>query len=414
MAYVKCRPVVNAAKQIRYLFAKQLPGDPSFGEKVTPEAEAAIQEFKAVRDLFPNKRRKWQAYEVFQSFSPEESKRLTREEVNDMGKALASEYFKGHQFIVVTHSDRAHLHNHIFVNAVNMETGRSIPPKLEHTYRLREISNQISRSRGLSVINQEASERASRAPAKVQRMRRFKGHSYILDMMEKADFAQKYATSYDQYKTILLEFGIGVQIENKNITYFYPGETRGKRGSKMGRNYNKTSLEKTFRENDEKFQKHPEGLANLKAEINGMRSKKGESLKFPVASSKPEKDYGASTKTERGSEKYHYPSDDALKDSLLPIDEIRRAREVSIIDYCKRNRIALATNEKGETVLKGKEFAVLSDREWVNTKNKTRGTIIEFVAARHNTSYLGAIAKINNNPRVLLRRKRRSRCLKKS
>jgi hypothetical protein len=402
MAYVKCRPVQHADNQIRYIFAKQLPGDPSFGEKCTPEAEATIAEFKAVRDLYPNKRRKWQAYEVFQSWSPEESKKLTREQVNQMGRELAEQYFKGHQFVVVTHSNRPHLHNHIFVNAVNIETGKSIPPKIKHVYRLREISDQICRANGLSIINQEAIERAARTPDKVQRMQRFKGHSYILDMMEKADFARKYATSYDQYKAILLEFGIGVQIEKKNITYFYPGHEKGKRGDKMGKVYNKPSLEKTFRENDEKFQKNPEGLASLKAEMAGMKGKKGESLKLPITPPAQDKGYGAFTKTSRGSGKYQYPSDEALKDSVIPIGEIQRARQVSIIDYCKRNRIALTTNAKGETVLKGKEFAVVSDQEWVNTKNKTRGTIIEFVAARHNTTYLGAIAKINNNPRLLL------------
>jgi hypothetical protein len=383
------------------MYTQQLPGDPSDAEGCTPETDVAIAEFKAVRDMHPNSRRKIEAYEIYQAWSPEESKRLTKEEVNQMGRALVEEYFKGHQFIVVTHSNRPHLHNHIIVNAVHPETGRSIPNKKEHLYRLREKSDQICRDRGLSIINGEAIDRAARAPENVQRMRRFRGHSYVLDMMEKADFARKYATSYDQYKALLLEFGVGVQIENKNITYFYPGETVGKRGSKMGKAYNKPFLEKSFRENDEKFQKHPEVLGALRGEMGAMHLKKGESLKLAVTPPLKEKDYSAFTKIARGDGKYEYPSDKALKDSVIPMAEIQRARETSILDYCKRHRIVLTTNKNGDSVLKGREYAVVSDYEWVNTKNKTRGTIIEFVAAHQNTTFLRAISQINNNPRLL-------------
>jgi hypothetical protein len=402
MAYVKIHPRKNADKRIRYMLSHQLPGDPSDSEQCTPEADAASAEFKAVRDMHPNSRRKIEAYEIYQAWSPEESKRLTKDEVNQMGHALVEKYFAGHQFLVVTHSDRPHLHNHILVNAVNMETGRSIPNKKEHLYRLRERSDEICRAKGLSIPNQVAADRKARTPEKVQRMQKFRGHSFVLDMMEKADFARKYATGYDQYKAVLLEFGIGVQIENKNITYFYPGQSHGKRGSKMGKDYHKPSLEKAFRENDQMFQKKPEAIAAFRGEIAVMHLKKGESLKVAVSPRREEKDYGAFTKSVRGEGKYQYPSEAGIKDSIIPLGEIQRAKQVSILDYCKRNRISLSANKKGETVLKGREHAVLSDYEWVNTKNKTRGTIIEFVAAHHNTSFVKAIAKINNNSRLLL------------
>ena len=91
-----------------------------------------------------------------------------------------------------------------------------------------------------------------------------------------------------------------------------------------------------------------------------------------------------------------------LSQSLVPISEIRRAREHKIPEYCKRNNIALTTNDKGETVLKGRGYVAISDNEWINHRNKTRGTVIEFVAAHHRITLLGAVAKLNNNPRLLL------------
>lgn len=216
MAIVKIHPRPKVERRIRYVFAQQIPGDPADGEKCVPGPESVIAEFKAVRDAFPDRRGTHEAYEIYQSWGPEESQQLTPKDVNKMGRELVEEYFKGHQFIVVTHTNRPHLHNHIIVNAIDMETGKSILNKKHHLYRLREINDKICLARGLSIPNQAAKERSMRMPEHVHRMRRFLGHSFVLDMMEKADFARKYATSYDQYRAILLEFGIGVQVENKS------------------------------------------------------------------------------------------------------------------------------------------------------------------------------------------------------
>ena len=51
------------------------------------------------------------AYQIRQSFKPGE---ITPEEANQVGYELAERFTKGkHAFIVATHTDRAHIHNHI-------------------------------------------------------------------------------------------------------------------------------------------------------------------------------------------------------------------------------------------------------------------------------------------------------------
>lgn len=51
------------------------------------------------------------AYQLRQSFKPGE---VTPEEANKIGYELASQFLKGeHAFIVATHNDRRHVHNHI-------------------------------------------------------------------------------------------------------------------------------------------------------------------------------------------------------------------------------------------------------------------------------------------------------------
>ena len=62
------------------------------------------------------------AYQIRQSFKPGE---ITPEEANRLGHELAMRFTKGkYAFIVATHTDRAHIHNHIVYNSVSMDGSR--------------------------------------------------------------------------------------------------------------------------------------------------------------------------------------------------------------------------------------------------------------------------------------------------
>ena len=59
------------------------------------------------------------AYQVRQSFKPGE---VTPEEANRIGYEFAERFLKGkHAFIVATHTDRAHIHNHIIYNSTALD-----------------------------------------------------------------------------------------------------------------------------------------------------------------------------------------------------------------------------------------------------------------------------------------------------
>ena len=62
------------------------------------------------------------AYQIRQSFKPGE---ITAEEANKVGYKLAMRFTKGkHAFIVATHTDRAHIHNHIIYNSTALDGTR--------------------------------------------------------------------------------------------------------------------------------------------------------------------------------------------------------------------------------------------------------------------------------------------------
>ncbi len=370
--------------------------------------ENFVEDFRAIANIHEGKGH-IEAYHIVQSWNEEESKQFSPAEFNKIGVELAENYFNGHAFVVATHADKANLHNHIIVNPWNTETGVKIENKKYHLYKLRDLNDRLCQERGLSVIARSAKEARANLPDKVWQMTRFNSRSFLVDLINKADFARAYATSHDEYAGILSELGITAKVENKNIVYFYPGHERGKRGSKLGKNYDKDGLEQAYKSNDQRFRQYPGLRQQIKGQIENFKADNSTIAKVKETLSKESKgtyepglkDYSKFTYIKRRDHE-RYPHELELGNSVMPIEELRRARRGNIIEYCKVNNIKLKQNEKGELTLAGREYVTVSEREWSNKKNRTKGSLIEFVAAHKGMTFIQAISEINKNPRLLL------------
>ncbi|MCR5778226.1 MAG: relaxase/mobilization nuclease domain-containing protein [Lachnospiraceae bacterium] len=90
------------------------------------------------------------AYQIRQSFKPGE---VTAEEANRIGYETAMKFTKGnHAFIVATHTDRAHIHNHVIINSVNLSETAKFKNHFLSAFTLQRISDFICLENGLSVI----------------------------------------------------------------------------------------------------------------------------------------------------------------------------------------------------------------------------------------------------------------------
>jgi hypothetical protein len=408
MAYVKIAYRKNANSLIYYVYAEKGPDDPSHGENCPNDEEGAKQMFQAVRDL--HKANKGiQALHVIQSWSPQESKQLTPEKINEMGQALASRYFEGHQYLVVTHTHDEHHHNHIVVNPVHPETGKRITNKKKHLYQLRELSDGVCRENGLSVIQNPSKEQGTHLPDRVQRIERYNGNSYVQAMKDKALFARRYATSFDEYAGYLDALGVQLRIKDKTITYFYEDKLKGKRGDKLGREFTKDGLEPAFKENHTLFSSKPEVHALIRAELERGARERGHSigdsgdvfLDGRHDQSGDSKDFKAYTESRRAYGDRCRPTPDKLSNCIVPIKAIREARKANLLEYCAKHRIELQKAEDGGTVLKGREHVQIDENGWVNKKNRTKGSAIEFAAIHGNLSYLQAISRVSGMPSLL-------------
>lgn len=90
------------------------------------------------------------AYQVRQSFRPGEA---TPEEANKIGYEFAMRWTKGnHAFIVATHVDKAHIHNHIIYNSTALDCTKKFRNFLGSTNAVRKLSDAICMEHRLSVI----------------------------------------------------------------------------------------------------------------------------------------------------------------------------------------------------------------------------------------------------------------------
>lgn len=90
------------------------------------------------------------AYQIRQSFKPGE---ITPEEANRLGYETAMRWTKGkHAFVVATHTDKAHIHNHIIYNSTTLDGLHKYRDFLRSGLALQRVSDTVCIEAGLSII----------------------------------------------------------------------------------------------------------------------------------------------------------------------------------------------------------------------------------------------------------------------
>ncbi len=140
------------------------------------------------------------AYQIRQSFKPGE---VTPEEANEIGYELAMRFTKGrHAFLVATHTDKAHIHNHIIYNSTDLDCTRKFKNFHFSSFAIQRISDRLCLEHGLSIIIPK--------PYRERKKKKDYPHkkSQREELCETIDAAlQKNPKSYDELIRILEEEG---------------------------------------------------------------------------------------------------------------------------------------------------------------------------------------------------------------
>lgn len=193
---------INPRAVINYVCNKEKTTDKLIsGKDCMPES--CEYEFAEVKKAF-GKTDGRTYYHMIQSFSPDD--RITPEQAHEVGLQMA-ELFEGYQVLVVTHTNKAHTHNHLVINSVNFENGKKLTISNQELERIKNYSNSICLKNGWDVTE-----------AKTRRNRNPKWKQIII---EDALTAMAESYSMDEYISKLKELGIYVSYnpDYKYMTY---------------------------------------------------------------------------------------------------------------------------------------------------------------------------------------------------
>ena len=101
--------------------------------------------------------RKNETLNIIQSFSPEEldpSNALDVEKAHATGLEVASRLAPDCDVVVVTHTDTAHVHNHIIVANHDRSTGKAAPKEVGNAWRVRAVNDAVMKDFDLEVLAQ--------------------------------------------------------------------------------------------------------------------------------------------------------------------------------------------------------------------------------------------------------------------
>lgn len=178
------------------------------------------------------------AYQIRQSFKPGE---ITPEEANRIGYETAMRWTKGqHAFIVATHVDKAHIHNHIIYNSTALSCDRKFRNFWFSGVALQRVSDLVCLENGLSVIEPvKPSQRVKRTEYPDRR-------SFREDIRDAIDSClEQNPRDMDELLRLLFEMGYESK-RGKYVSVKGKGQKKFLRFRSLGAGYREQDLERIF------------------------------------------------------------------------------------------------------------------------------------------------------------------------
>ena len=191
---------------------------------------------------------------------------ITPEQAFEFGKEFAENWFSGFQTLVAVHKDKDHIHCHLVTNSVSYEDGRKLHNTRKDLERMKQLTNQMCRERGLTVAEKgkhfdgsqiEKGEVIAWSKDKYNLFRQQVKDSFVADCAMAVLKALENCISKEKFIEKMKQFGWNVNWteKRKHITF----------QNQDGKKVRDSNLSKTFHLDISK-----EGLEN---EFNGNRKK---------------------------------------------------------------------------------------------------------------------------------------------
>ncbi|MCR4609902.1 MAG: relaxase/mobilization nuclease domain-containing protein [Eubacterium sp.] len=267
------------------------------GINCTPEG--ATKKMVYTRKMFGEKGNRvlWHGY---QSFAPGES---TPEQVHRMGVELAEKLW-GDRFevVVATHLDRAHLHNHMVINATSFIDGKKFNWDKEYP-RMQRMSDMIAVREGCSTLAINSEDMSmSDNPAR-------KGYTIEKVVREDIDTCIEISNSLEEWEELMRKKGYMIDNSRKYLRIYPYGHSKCIRvDRRFGDDYTHEGIERRILE---RVMDHPNTqFEDNESEDDRYTLRPPETELEPGSESKFEKEFDAEIERESEAE----PGKDELSD----------------------------------------------------------------------------------------------------
>ena len=176
------------------------------------------------------------AFHLIQSFAPGE---VDYEKAHEIGKQLADAVTKGqHEYVVTTHIDKGHIHNHIIFCAVNFVDHHKYNSNKRSYYGIRNMSDKLCRENGLSVV---VPGKGSKGKSYAEYQAEKTGTSWKGKLKTAVDALIPQVSSFEELLTRLQAAGYEIK-PGKYVSCRAPGQERFTRLKTLGADYTEEAI----------------------------------------------------------------------------------------------------------------------------------------------------------------------------
>ncbi len=209
--------------------------------------QTAAFQFTNTKELM-NSSAKNLARHLIQSFMPGE---ITAETAHQIGTQLCDKHLKEkYEYVLTTHVDKGHIHNHIIFNNVSLVDGKSYISNKKSYHEIRNISDQICKNNNLSIAtetNKSKSQNKINGISYKEYQERKNGNSYKAKLQFAIDAAIKRANNWKDFLKILQENGYEIKY-GKHISFKIIGQERFTRSKTIGADYTEERIKDRINE----------------------------------------------------------------------------------------------------------------------------------------------------------------------
>jgi hypothetical protein len=174
-------------------------------------------------------------YLIRQSFKPGE---ITPQEALEVAYELAGRFTKNrHAFIVAVHTDRKHIHAHIYFNSTTLDCRRKFRNFWNSSFAVRRLSDMVCAEHGLSVIENPKPSRGSYGDWLGS-----KPPSWSEQIKRKVDEVLPACATFEDFIAALRDAGCSVRDDKKHISVTLPGQGRAIRLNTLGGAYTEAAI----------------------------------------------------------------------------------------------------------------------------------------------------------------------------